>query len=193
MPKRKTPARGKGGRFVKKSSGSTALARRAPSAPARRPRRRPPAAPARPRRRARVGGGGSFTGGLKARIRPMVASAAYGWVVSADSSSARRIKEYLDKVPTVSAIGAPATHGILAAFIASRTKGTVRMVMDNLATAALMRAAYNLGSRNFSVSEAARLSGGDTDEDLSGEIGYEEADAYDADNDELRGDDDYQD
>lgn len=186
MPKRKTPARGKGGRFVKKSSGSTAITRRAPSTPARRPRRRPPAAPARRTyRRRSSGGGGSFVGGLKQRIRPMAASAAYGWVMTADSSTATKIKSYVNKIPTIEAIGAPATHGILAAFVASRTRGMARTIFDNLATAALMRAAYNLGSRNFSVSEAAKLSGGDTD-DLSGEIGYEEAGAYE--DDEVRGD-----
>jgi hypothetical protein len=185
MPKRKTPARGKGGRFMKKSksSGSTAITRRAPSAPVRRSRPRPPARSSGRRRRSHGGSGGSFVGGLKARVRPLVASAAYGWVMTADSGTATKIKGYLAKVPTVEAIGAPATHGILAAFIASRTKGNVRMVFDNLATAALMRAAWNLGSRNFNMSEAAKLSGGGGD--LSGEIGPDEAGAYD---DELRGD-----
>ena len=188
MPKRKTPARGKGGRFVKKSSGgSTALARRAPSAPARRSRPRPPARRPAPRRRRSHVGGGSFVGGLKQRIRPLVASAAYGWVMTADSSTATKIKSYVQKIPTVEAIGAPATHGILAAFVASRTKGTARMIFDNLATAALMRAAWNLGSRNFKLADAAKLSGADDESELSGEIGYDEAGAYDE--DEVRGED----
>lgn len=199
MAKRKTPARGKGGRFLKgsgskRSSGTTAIVVQAPRAPARRPSRAPArkAAP-RKKRRGSVGAGGhsSLIGSLKAKSKPLIAAVAYGWVTKADNATARRGKELLDKVPTLDAIGKPLSHGILAAFIATRTTGKVRMVFDNLGFAALMQGASNLGSRNFSLSEAAKLSGDDDSEDLSGAIDDDEGVGYE--DDEVRGDgDDYE-
>ena len=191
MPKRKTPARGKGGRFVKgskrSSGGTTAIVVAAPRAPARR--RSPSRAIAKPARRRRRGGsvgGRSFTGVLKSRIHPLVGAAAYGWITRSDNDTGRRIKAYLDKVPTLEALGKPISHGLLATFIATRTSGKVRMVFDNLGFAALMRGADNLGSRNFSLTEAAKLAG--DDDDLSGEIGDDEGMGYE--DEDMRGDDD---
>lgn len=198
MAKNKTPARGKGGRFVKgsgggskrRASGPTAIVVAAPRAPARRSAPRAPAKPIRRKRRgASVGGHTSLIGSLKAKSRPLIAAAAYSWVTRADNATARRGKEILDKVPTLDALGKPVSHGLLAAFIATRTTGKVRMVFDNLAFAALMQGASNLGARNFSVSEAAKLSGdGDDVDDLSGAIDGDEGIGYEE--DEIRGDDD---
>jgi hypothetical protein len=192
MAKRRKPARGAGGKFTKSRSArtTTAIVVAAPRAPARR--RRPSitvrraAAPARRRRSsvARVGGtgAGNFTGSLKARIKPLGASAVYAWIMNGDANTTPgKIKATLDKVPVVSAIGRHATHGILAALVASRTQGRVREAFDLLATAALHRAAYNIGAANFSIEKAATVSGwdGTNDGELSGSIGDDEGLGYD--------------
>lgn len=196
--KTKTPPRGAGGRFVK--SKSTAVARSAPRMPARVQYTtveqfvagKGRAAPTKKRRKAGSGGGKSLIPALKARVKPVAASAAYAWIMVGDSSTAGKIREVVKKVPVVEAIGEPLTHGILSTFIATKTKGTVREVFDNLAFAALMRGGWNLGASNFDLGKAAKVSGYDEDlsgdDDLSGEIDDDEAGAYDE--DEIRGDDD---
>lgn len=188
MAKRKTPARGKGGRFTK-SSTTTAVARSAPRAPTRRRRAAPPAR--RATRRRRSVGGTAFVPRLKSQMRPLAGSIVYGWITNGDAgTTAGKVKEYLDKVPTLAAIGKPATHGLLFTFVATKTRGMVRSIADALGTAALHRAAYNLGASNFNVSAAASLGAGIDDGDLSGEIDDDEAAGYD--DDAMRGDDDYE-
>lgn len=184
MAKRKTPARGKGGRFIKgggssRSSGPTAIVVAAPRAPVRRRSAavtRRAAAPARRRRRGGGShGGGSFVGSLKRQVRPLMASAAYGWVTNGDSgTTAGKIKSYLDKVPVLDSIGKPASHGLLATFVAVNTRGMTRQIFDLVGQAALMRAAYNFGSAGFSLEAGAKLAGIEDGDDLSGSMGYDD-------------------
>ena len=188
MAKRSTPARTANGRF-KKGGGTKAVARRTSSATT--VRRNPPVtvaqfvsgkAPARRRTARRPVGAAAGGGVLTARQRRwklVAAAAAYGYASSSDHGG--QLYGYLQKVPKIAAIGAPATHGILACVVAEYTKGTTREIFDLVATAALMRAGHNLGAAGFNMSVAASMSG---DDDLSGEIGQDDGIGYD---EELRG------
>lgn len=192
------PARNRKGQFVKGGGGrkrsrsraraTVALAVRESvtlSAPRRRSpvRYRPAAAPRRRRRRGGFlsggGGGTSVVGVLRSKLPGMVGSAAYGWITQAPTSQlANTARNWLNKVPTISAIGVPASHGVLFAFIASKTSGRIRQIADALGTAALYHFAHNVGAAEFDFAKGAVMSGGD---DLSGEMGADE---------DMRGDED---
>jgi hypothetical protein len=199
---RKTPARNSKGRFVKGGrgggGGSVAIVRSAPRAVARRSPGsvvvvRAPATPAK--RKARRGrrrhGGGSFAGGLvgalKSKGKHLGGSVVYGWITSGTGETAVKVREFVDKVPIVDAIGKPATHGLLLTFIATKTKGWARDIADSLGTAALHRTAYNFGANDFDMKKAAAVAG--APEDMSGDIDADESAGYD---EELTGfDEDY--
>lgn len=182
MPKRSTPARNTKGRFVKGGGKSrprktTAIVRSSPRTVTRY-KTRTVAVARRRRRGGGGGGGGGFIGSLKARAPAYGASAVYAWVTRSDAkpdSFAIKAREYLKKVPTLDSIGAPATHGILAAFIASRATGRVRYYTDLLAQAALHQAAANFGAAGWDLDKTAKMAG---DDDMSGDFGDDEAAGY---------------
>lgn len=158
------------------STTSTALVR---AAPAQIIRVSAPRAPAKKtggtRSIRRYSGGGDdaalnrgLLASLKKESKGLIGSAAYGWVTASGTENATKIKEYLDKVPTLDTIGKPATHGLLALFGATRTKGWARTILDALAKGALYRATYNFGANGFDLEKAAAV--GADDEELSGEI-----------------------
>lgn len=165
----------------------TALARRAPSSPARRRssslERRRRAAPLQRRRSRRSGGGGrSVVAVLKRKAPELIAGSLYAYATSGASPTAQKIQATIRKVPVIAAIGAPATHGILLTVIACNTKGKLSQISDYFATAALHRAAWNLGAVGFDREKMNKLSGDDLgyDDDvlLGGVNGdeYEDAD-----------------
>lgn len=169
--KRKSPTR--------RARTTTAVVVAAPRAPARR-RRSPSRSIARRRRRSSSGyRGGGFVATLKSRTAPLAGAAAYGWATKGDSPSAASVRGYLAMVPTLDAIGAPASHGLIATFIASKTGGMARKVFDAIGFAALMQAMHNFGSTNFDLDKTAKLAGSDEDSDLSGSIDDDEAAGYD--------------
>jgi len=189
MAKRKTPARNSKGRFVKgsggggrkSSGGSVALARRAPSPIVIRETRMVAASGGGKSAKRKGGavraGGGDRVGGytammpsLKAKAPLVVASTIYGWATGG-AGSAAKVKEMIVKIPTVKSIGAPATHGLILTFVATKTKGNVRKWADRLALAALMRAGHNLGASGFDVAKAAQVSGYG---DMSGALGADD-------------------
>lgn len=193
-------ARKANGQFKKKSSGkrrrssprgtTVALAVRETVSIAPQ-RRRSPAVRTRvvavPRRRRRSGGGGgagSMIGALRAKVPGMLGSAAYGWLTLGWNQSgnpsgvATMAHDLVTKLPTLSAIGAPASHGVIFTLGARYTSGRIRQILDLLGTAALHRAAHNLGASGWDNDKASQMSG--EDGDMSGEIGE----------DDLRGDED---
>lgn len=184
---RKTPARNSKGRFVKGGGGGRSKSRRRSSAPratstalVRAPapqiiRVSAPRSVARSHsrgvRRRRSGGdssglGGGFLTVLKRRSKQLAGSAGYGWITASGSETATKIKETMDKLPTIDAIGKPATHGLALLFIATKTGGMLRTVSDSLAMGALHRAAYNFGANGFDLEKSAAVG----DDEMSGEI-----------------------
>lgn len=145
------------------------------------------------RRHGLVRGGhgvGAFIPNITRKGPDLIASAAYGWVTTRDAGTpGAQLNDLLKKVPTVAAIGAPATHGLLFNLIAVMTKGTVRMIADRGATAALHRAMYALGASGFDFTKWAAMSGeaeSDLAGELSGSIDIEEAAGMGEDLEELR-------
>lgn len=200
---RKTLKRGVGGRFIKGgtkgAARSTAIVRQGARAPARAasPGRIVVIGQASPPAKRKSGGvsrGGGvggpvhrdLVGSLKAKGPYLAAGAAYGFVMGASSGTAVKIREVVSKVPTIAAIGVPATHGILLAFISTKTKGKMSRAIDALGFAALMKASTNLGASSFDLTAAAKLSGAD-DGDMSGAI--EDGDLA-GDDDGMRGEGD---
>lgn len=188
---KKAPRKGQFGHSSRKSSAaprrpttsSTAMVRAAPAQIIRvtAPRALTKAKPKKGKRR--HGGGGASTslmGTLKSKAKHLGGSVGYGWITSGTGDTAKTIRDTLAKVPTLDAIGKPASHGLLATFIATRTKGMVRDVFDSLGTAALHRAAYNLGASDFSLEKAAALAG---DDEMAGDMDDDEAGDDDEDGD----------
>jgi len=186
MP-RKTPARNSKGRFVKghRSSGGGGRSRRSSTsrsassvALVRAPAPQiikvsAPRAISKPRKGGvkrrhtdASGLGGGFLSVLKRRSKQLAGSAGYGWITQSGSETATKIKETMDKLPSIDAIGKPATHGLALLFIATKTGGIVRTVSDSLAMGALHRAAYNFGANGFDLEKSAAVG----DDEMSGEI-----------------------
>jgi len=160
----RTMARNTKGRFVKQSKSTRALVRRSPTTIVRTRTRVVKVASRR--RRGSSGSSGRGTGvvaRLKGLAPQLAASAGYAFVTRGKSSTATSLNTYVKKIPIISAIGAPATHGILALLIAANTGGTFRKIADYTAVAALHQAAANLGSSSFDYTAAAKLSGSDDD------------------------------
>lgn len=105
---------------------------------------------------------------LKRESWGLAGSAAYGYVTQSGAENANTVKEYLDKVPTLDSIGKPASHGLLALFVATKTKrgGWARKLSSAIAKGALYRATYNFGANGFDLEKAAAVG----DDELSGEI-----------------------
>lgn len=183
-------ARNAKGHFIKgsgrkKARKTTALARRATAAPVRRTRTVVVTTGVRRRRRSGGGAGGAGPIAKLKHLAPeLVASAGYAYATRASSVTAKKIQYYVAKVPVFSAIGAPATHGILLSFLASQTSGKPRMVCDLLATAALHRAAANLGAVAFDHEAAAKLSGTPDDDGTVAMGGIDPNDVIDAEYDD---------
>lgn len=143
--------------------------------------------PAKPKKkrggRRRSSGSSAGFRTLKAQVRDLLGAAGYGFLTG-DHGKAPSITAMVNKVPVVSAIGAPASHGLLLHFIASKTSGSVRMAAAHLSHAALMQAAHNIGVTGGDFATAVTMAGGD--DEISGEI-----DDYDTgDDDDIAGDDD---
>lgn len=158
----KTMARNRQGRFVKQSKQTRALVRRSPTTIVKTRTRVVQA----PRARRRSGGGGKGAGvlsRLKQLWPELAASAGYAYVTRGKSSTAKSIGTYVKKIPTLDAIGAPASHGLLALLIAANTSGGFRKGADYLAVAALHQAAANMGAADFDYTAAAKLAGVDDD------------------------------
>lgn len=192
----KSRARNASGQFTKKRSGggtkkrrskSKALARRGSTAPATRSRSSSVARRGSTQvRRRRSSGGGLMVGGgvvngtirtLKHDAPEYVASGLYGYVTAGpplnangEASLAFKAREYLDKVPTWSKIGKPASHGVLAIAVGIAVGGKYRRYFGLAAKAALHRAAFNVGSTGFDVEKAAQLAGDDDNVHLAGDI-----------------------
>ena len=174
---------------------STALVRRSSSALAPRRRRSYALAPRRRRRRGGGGilgggggGGGGFMASLKAQLPQLLGATAYGWMTGADSVKAAEFRrDWLDKLPTSSKIGKPASHGLLLQFVATQISGTPRRVAGLLAHAALMRAGHNFGAAGGNTDKFSAMSGDDDgDDEFSGAM---DAD-YDMDGSDPSGADD---
>lgn len=156
--------------YNRKRGRTTALVRRGPRAVARRASTKVRTRYVKVRSRRRRGSSGS--GGvrpLRAQVWDLGAAAGYGYVTQAShagGSFGAQAKEMLGKIPTLDAIGVPASHGLLFHFVAQRTGGKLRKVLGHLSHAALMRAAYNLGASGFDHEAAAKLSGEDDDDDV---------------------------
>lgn len=125
------------------------------------------------RRSGGFGGGavaGDLSGGiiavLKRRLKSYGGSAGYGWITASGADTANKIKEFLDKVPTLDMIGKPATHGLGLTLVAINTGGMARQVADALGNAALHRAFYNLGANGFDFEKAAAVG----DDEMAGDI-----------------------
>lgn len=105
---------------------------------------------------------------LKREMWGLGGSAVYGYVTQSGAENANTVKEYLDKVPTLDSIGKPASHGLLALFVATKTKrgGWARKLSAAIAKGALYRATYNFGANGFDLEKAAAVG----DDELSGEI-----------------------
>jgi hypothetical protein len=193
------PRRNSKGRFVKsgrkrksstrrrRSAGTVSLAVRE-TVSLSSPRRRAPAvryvrAPARRRRRSGGGvlGGAGLKGivpSVRSKLPLMAGSAAYGFITQGSSATATKVKSYLDMVPTIAAIGKPATHGLVLTALACFTSGRIRRYSDLLATAALQQFAHNVGAADFQFAKAATMAG---DDDLSGSIGEDDIRGYEDD------------
>jgi len=160
-------ARNAKGRFVKQSSASKALVRRGSSSVV--VVRSAPLTKAQAKKKGRRRGAGKGAGvlvRLKSMAPELAASAAYAFVTRGKSPTAAKVNAYVKKVPIIAAIGAPATHGLLALLIASNTSGTVRKVADYTAVAALHQAAANLGATSGDFKAAALLAGVDDDVEM---------------------------
>lgn len=156
----------------KRGRGSTAIARRGRTQVVTRTRTRV----VKVRGRRRRGGAVGAVRPLRAQLHDLMGSAGYGFLTG-DHSHARDLRQYVAMVPTLDAIGAPASHGLLLHFIATKAGGSIRKIAGHLSHAALMHAAHNLGATGFDHEKAAKLAGDD------GEIG-------DDDLADLAGDDD---
>lgn len=178
---KKTSGRGGGGRSKSRrsssgSSTSTALVR---AAPAQIIRVSAPRAPAKKKgtrgsgRIVRVSGDDraldrGILEALKHESWGLGGSAAYGWVTQSGTENAVKVKEYLDKVPTLDSIGKPISHGLLLLFAATKTRrgGWARKISGALAKGALYRGTFNFGASGFDLEKTATLG----DDELSGEI-----------------------
>jgi hypothetical protein len=109
---------------------------------------------------------------LKHESTGLIGSAAYGYVTQSGTENAVKVKEYLDKVPTLDSIGKPLSHGLIALFVATKTRrgGWARKVSGAIAKGALYRGTFNFGASGFDLEKTASL--GD-DDDMSGEMEVE--------------------
>jgi hypothetical protein len=174
--------RGGGGRSkARRSSSTTTSTALVRAAPAQIIRVSAPRAVAKKKkgggRIVRVGGGdGALDRGifqaLKHESTGLIGSAAYGYVTQSGTENAVKVKEYLDKVPTLDSIGKPASHGLIALYIATKTRrgGWARKISGALAKGALYRATFNFGANGFDLEKAAAVG----DDELSGEIEVED-------------------
>jgi len=112
------------------------------------------------RRRGGGGGGGGAVRTLRGQFRDLIGAAGYGFLTG-DHNKMPAVTSMVAKVPTVAAIGKPASHGLLLHFIAGQTSGMLRTAAGHLSHAALMHAAHNLGKTGGDLQAAASLSGDD--------------------------------
>lgn len=126
------------------------------------------------RRRRRGASSGGAARSLRAQFRDLMGAAGYGFLTG-DHNKAPAITSAVAKVPTVKAIGAPASHGLVLHFIAGQSSGMVRTIAGHLSHAALMHAAHNLGKTGGDVASAAALAGdgdyGDIGDDDFDDVG----------------------
>jgi len=96
---------------------------------------------------------------------------AYGFITKATTPMAAQARGYLEKLPTWSKIGKPASHGVIFLAAGIAAGGKIRRVLGLLSKAALFRAADNVGATALDLDAAAKLAG---DEEgsvhLAGEI-----------------------
>jgi hypothetical protein len=177
MPKRKLYGAALAAYNKKRGRGTTAIARRGPSSVVTKTRTKYVKVRGRRRR-----GGGAVSGvrPLRSQMWDLGGAAGYGFLTG-DHGKAPVVRAYVQKVPILDAIGAPASHGLLLHFIAQRTGGQLRRALGHLSHAALMQAFHNLGTTGFEFDAAVKLSGDDYNggDELAGEVDMGEVDEAD--------------
>lgn len=178
MPKRKLYGAALAAYNRKRGRSSTAIARRGRTSVVTKTRTKYVKVRGRRRR------GGAVSGAavrpLRSQLWDLGGAAGYGFLTG-DHGKAPVVRAYVQKVPILDAIGAPASHGLLLHFIAQRTGGQLRKVCGHLSHAALMQAAHNLGVTGFEFDAAVKLSGDDFNggDELAGEVDMGEVDEAD--------------
>lgn len=148
-------------------SGTRAIARRGSTAVRTRTRVVRVKA-ARRRRSSSASSGGLRT--LRGQLWDLGGAVGYGFLTG-DHGKADGVRDFVKKVPTLDAIGKPASHGLLLHFIAGQLGGKFRKVAGHLSHAALMHAAYNFGFTGLEYDSAIKMAGDDDGGDyLAGDI-----------------------
>jgi len=151
--KKRTPARGAGGRFV--SSKGKAMVRSSPRTITRTVYRQSPApapAPSRaaPRRR------GSSSGAMVERGKTLGIDGGIGYgygTVEAEANKSQG-KHWLFSVPSAGGYGRTATIAIGAHLVAANSQGTLRTVMDHLSRSIGAIAGYKIAGRKAQTEKA---------------------------------------